>query len=187
MELDVVPIVFNIKPYHTESATRTNIKHRIGSAAGSFAASGAETPAVYVDPTVLDRTPGLLSPGGVQQKLPIPRTIDEQADSAARKALMYYGPGNNPRLTIGPRNQVAVDAGGKIHLIDDLDVYRNSVGEGTWNAVVQLADELREKKFKIGFFSSTPQGGKLPIFIRFEIEAYWMTFCAPYLQVVLLS
>jgi len=161
LELDIVPIVFNIKPYHTESATRTNIKHRIGSAAGSFAASGAETPAVYVDPTVLDRTPGLLSPGGVQQKLPFPRTIDEQADSAARKALMYYGPGNNPRLAIGPRNQVAVDVGGKIHLIDDLDVYRNSVGAGTWNAVVQLADELREKKFKIGFFSSTPQGGKL--------------------------
>jgi alpha,alpha-trehalose phosphorylase (configuration-retaining) len=160
LELDIVPIVFNIKPYHTESATRTNIKHRLGSAAGSIAASGAETPAVYVDHTVLDRTPGLLSPG-VQQKLPIPRTIDEQADSAARKALMYYGPGNNPRLTIGPRNQVAVDAGGKIHLIDDLDVYRNSVGEGTWNAVVQLADELREKKFKIGFFSSTPQGGEL--------------------------
>ena len=29
----------------------------------------------------------------------------------------------------------------------------------TWNAVVKLADELREKKVKIGFFSSTPQGG----------------------------
>jgi hypothetical protein len=167
LELDIVPIVFNIKPYHTDSATRTNIKHRIGSAAGSFAPSGAETPAVYYDPTILDKTPGLLAPGGVQQKLPITRTIDEQADSAARKALMYYGPGNNPRLTIGPRNQVTVDAAGKIHLIDDLDVYRNSVGEGTWNAVIQLADELREKKYKIGFFSSTPQGGKLyPHFLQ---------------------
>lgn len=180
LELDIIPIVFNIKPYHTESATRTNIKHRIGSAAGSFAASGAGTPAIYVDPTVLDRTPGLLSPG-VQQKLPIPRTIDEQADSAARKALMYFGPGNNPRLTIGPRNQVAVDAGGKIHLIDDLDVYRNSVGEGTWNAVVQLADELREKKFKIGFFSATPQGGGVALMrhalIRFlsllDVDCAW--------------
>jgi hypothetical protein len=186
MELDIVPIVFNIKPYHTDSATRTNIKHRIGSATGSFAPSGAETPAVYVDPTVFDRTPGLLAPGGVQQRLPIPRTIDEQADSAARKALMYYGPGNNPRLTIGPRNQVAVDAAGKIHLIDDLDVFRNSVGEGTWNAVIQLADELREKKFKIGFFSSTPQGGKLdpPFPTRFEMETYCLTFREPQLQVV---
>jgi len=95
----------------------------------------------------------------VGTKLPIPRTLDEQADSAARKCLMYYGPNNNPRLTIGPRNQVTVDAGGKIHLIDDLDVYRKSVGKGTWNAVIKLADELREKKIKIGFFSSTPQGG----------------------------
>ncbi|KAF8479153.1 trehalose synthase [Russula ochroleuca] len=181
LELDIVPIVFNIKPYHTDSATRTNIKHRIGSATGSFAPSGAETPAVYVDPTIFDRTPGLLAPGGVQQKLPIPRTIDEQADSAARKAIMYYGPGNNPRLTIGPRNQVTVDAAGKIHLIDDLDVYRNSVGEGTWNAVIQLADELREKKFKIGFFSSTPQGGGVALMrhalIRFlsllDVDCAW--------------
>ncbi|KAI0290439.1 trehalose synthase [Multifurca ochricompacta] len=166
LELDIVPIVFNIKPYHTDSATRTNIKHRIGSATGSFAPSGAETPTVLVDPSVLGQAQGLLSTGGVQQRLPIPRTIDEQADSAARKALLYFGPGNNPRLSIGPRNQVAVDAAGKIHLIDDLDAYRNSVGEGTWNAVVQLADELREKKVKIGFFSSTPQGGKHAL-IRF--------------------
>lgn len=26
--------------------------------------------------------------------------------------------------------------------------------------MIKLADELREKKIKIGFFSSTPQGGK---------------------------
>ena len=94
------------------------------------------------------------------QKLPIPRTVDEQADSAARKCIMYFGPGNNPRLSIGPRNQVAVDAGGKIHLIDDIDEYRKSVHKGTWNSVIKLADELREKKIKIGFFSSTPQGGE---------------------------
>lgn len=181
LELDIVPIVFSIKPYHTDSATRTNLKHRIGSATGSFAPSGAETPTVYVDHSVLGQTPGLLSPGGVHQKLPIPRTIDEQADSAARKAIMHFGPGNNPRLSIGPRNQVAVDAAGKIHLIDDLDAYRNSVSEGTWNAVVQLADELREKKVKIGFFSSTPQGGGVALMrhalIRFldllDVDAAW--------------
>ena len=45
---------------------------------------------------------------GVTGKLPVVRTLDEQADSAARKCLMYYGPNNNPRLTIGPRNQVTV-------------------------------------------------------------------------------
>jgi glycosyltransferase involved in cell wall biosynthesis len=181
LELDIVPIVFNIKPYHTDSATRTTIKHRIGSATGSFAPSGAETPTVYVDHSVLGHTGQTLSPAGVHQKLPIPRPIDEQADSAARKAVLHFGPGNNPRLSIGPRNQVAVDAAGKIHLIDDLDAYRNSVGEGTWNAVVQLADELREKKVKIGFFSSTPQGGGVALMrhalIRFltllDVDAAW--------------
>jgi hypothetical protein len=72
---------------------------------------------------------------------------------------MYYGPNNNPRLTIATRNQVAVDAGGKIHLLDDLNEYKRTVGARTWSAVNKLADELRERKIKIGFFSSTPQGG----------------------------
>jgi hypothetical protein len=97
---------------------------------------------------------------------------------------MYYGPGNNPRLEIGPRNQVAVDAGGKIHLIDDLEEYRKTVGEGTWNAVVKLADELRQKKVKIGFFSSTPQGGGVALMrhalIRFltalDVDVAWYIF-----------
>ena len=86
--------------------------------------------------------------------------MDEQADSAARKCIMYFGPNNNPRLSIAARNQVAVDAGGKIHLLDDLEEYRKTVHTGTWNSVIKLADELREKKIKIGFFSSTPQGGE---------------------------
>jgi hypothetical protein len=94
---------------------------------------------------------------------------------------MYFGPGNNPRLEIGPRNQVAVDAGGKIHLLDDLEEYRKTVGLGTWNAVVKLADELREKKVKMGFFSSTPQGGGVALMrhalIRFltamDVDVAW--------------
>lgn len=105
---------------------------------------------------------------GVTKKLPLVRTLDEQADSAARKCLQYYGPNNNPRLTIGPRNQVTVDAGGKIHLIDDLDEYRKSVGKGTWNAVNKYADDLRDRGIKIGFFSSTPQGGEYIFFHQFN-------------------
>jgi len=159
LETDIVPIVFNIKPFHTDSLTRPNIKHRISSTTGSYVPSGSDTPTVYVDPSPL-LDPNSTFQTGVATKLPIPRTLDEQADSAARKCIMYFGPNNNPRLTIGPRNQVTVDAAGKIHLIDDLDVFRKSVGQGTWNAVNKLADELREKKVKIGFFSSTPQGGE---------------------------
>ncbi|KAH7889261.1 glycosyltransferase family 4 protein [Phlebopus sp. FC_14] len=179
LEVDVVPIVFNIKPFHTDSLTRPNVKHRISSTTGSYVPSGTETPTVYVDPSPLLEPNNLQA--GVATKLPIPRTLDEQADSAARKCIMYYGPNNNPRLTIGPRNQVTVDAGGKIHLIDDLEVYRKSVGKGTWNAVNKLADELREKKIKIGFFSSTPQGGGVALMrhalIRFltalDVDVAW--------------
>ncbi|CAL1703743.1 unnamed protein product [Somion occarium] len=155
LELDIVPIVFNIKPFHTDSITRPNIKHRISSTTGSYVPSGAETPTVYYDPSQVQ---GTKLGASVGTRLPIPRTVDEQADSAARKCIMYFGPGNNPRLMIGPRNQVAVDSGGKIHLVDDIDEYRKTVHGGTWRTVNKLADELREKKIKMAFFSSTPQG-----------------------------
>ncbi|KAI5124495.1 hypothetical protein M0805_003022 [Coniferiporia weirii] len=182
LEMDIVPVVFNIKPYHTESLTRPHVKHRISatnSMINSQLQSGAETPTMLTLPPGAPGSAGLQA--GVSGKLPIVRTLDEQADSAARKCLMYYGPNNNPRLTIGPRNQVTVDAGGKIHLIDDLEEYEKSVGTGTWNAVNKLADELREKKIKIGFFSSTPQGGGVALMrhalIRFlnllDVDAAW--------------
>ncbi|THU92172.1 glycosyltransferase family 4 protein [Dendrothele bispora CBS 962.96] len=180
LEMDIVPIVFNIKPYHTDSVTRPNVKHRISSTTGSYVPSGTETPTVYIESSHLAATAPHLGTG-VSGKLPIPRTLDEQADSAARKCLMYYGPNNNPRLTIGPRNQVTVDAGGKIHLLDDLVEYQKTVRPRTWNAVTKLADELREKKIKIGFFSSTPQGGGVALMrhalIRFlallDVDAAW--------------
>ncbi|KAF7363317.1 Trehalose phosphorylase [Mycena sanguinolenta] len=178
MDMDIVPIVFNIKQFHTDSVTRPNVKHRISSTTGSYVPSGEQTPTVYVDEGHLnpDQLASAASYGGR-----IPRTLDEQADSAARKCLMYFGPNNNPRLTIGPRNQVAVDAAGKIHLLDDLEEYKKTVGTGTWNAVNKLADELREKKIKIGFFSSTPQGGGVALMrhalIRFltllDVDAAW--------------
>ncbi|KAG5650605.1 hypothetical protein H0H81_011666 [Sphagnurus paluster] len=181
LDMDIVPIVFNIKPYHTDSITRPNVKHRISSTTGSYVPSGAETPTVFVDSAHVAAVSGASLNSNVSGRLPIPRTLDEQADSAARKCIMYFGPGNNPRLSIGPRNQVTVDAAGKIHLIDDLDEYKKTVGSGTWNAVVKLADELREKKIKIGFFSSTPQGGGVALMrhalIRFltalDVDAAW--------------
>lgn len=178
LDLDIVPFVFNIKQYHTDSVTRPNVKHRISSTTGSYVPSGAETPTMYVDSTHLTAVSGLQA--GAIGRLPIQRTLDEQADSAARKCLMNFGPGNNPRLSIGPRNQVTVDDAGRIHLIDDIEEYRKTVGSRstiftsichtradifsrTWNAVIKLADELREKKVKIGFFSSTPQGGEFQV------------------------
>ncbi|KAG8926435.1 hypothetical protein FRC01_008871 [Tulasnella sp. 417] len=90
---------------------------------------------------------------------PKPRPIDEQADSAVRKLVMYFGPSHNPRLSIGYRNQVEVDANGITHILDGVEEYRNTCREGTWNALNKYADDLRERGIKIGFFSSTPQGG----------------------------
>lgn len=124
--MDIVPIVFNIKPFHTDSLTRPNVKHRISSTTGSYVPSGAETPTVYIETAHIAAGTNLQK--GISDRLPLQRTLDEQADSAARKCIMYFGPGNNPRLSIGPRNQVTVDAAGKIHLIDDLDEYKKTVG-----------------------------------------------------------
>jgi hypothetical protein len=124
--MDIVPYIFNIKPYHTDSITRPNIKHRITSTVGSFLPSGTETPTVYLDSAQLKAMSGLQA--DVSSRLPMTRTLDEQADSAARKCLSNYGPGNNPRLKIGPRNQVCVDSGGQVHLIDDIAEYQKTVG-----------------------------------------------------------
>lgn len=123
--MDIVPHIFNIKPYHTDSITRPNIKHRLTSTAGSYVPSGTETPTVN-DPAQLKAMSGLQA--DVSSRLPMARTLDEQADSAARKCLNQYGPNNNPRLKIGPRNQVCVDNGGGIHLIDDIAEYKKTVG-----------------------------------------------------------
>jgi hypothetical protein len=126
--MDMVPYIFNIKPYHTDALTRPNVKHRITSATGSsYLPSGTDTPTVFIDSAQLKAMSGLQA-ANLSNRLPMIRTLDEQADSAARKCLGNYGPGNNPRLQIGSRNQVWVDNGGQIHLIDDIAEYKATVG-----------------------------------------------------------
>lgn len=70
-----------------------------------------------------------------------------------------FGPNHIPRLQIGPRNAVEVDAGCRIQLVSGLDQYKQTVGHGTWNAILQYADDLRSRKVKMAYFSATPQGG----------------------------
>lgn len=82
---------------------------------------------------------------------------------------MYFGPSHNPRLSIGYRNQVEVDANGVTHILDGVEEYRNTCREGTWNSLNKYADDLRERGVKIGFFSSTPQGGGVALVSRFKI------------------
>lgn len=85
LEMDIVPIVCDIKPYVKEaSPTHPKLKHaRSGLPSGSV--SGSETP-VFLGTTQPDTN---LS--GVSGKLPLLRTLDEQADSAARKCLVHFG------------------------------------------------------------------------------------------------
>ena len=135
---------------------------------------------------------------------PAARAVDEQADSAVRKAVLYFGPsGHNPRLFIGFRcvlssliavevlicsfrNEVDVDAGGRIKIVDSLEDYRSSVREPTWNAVHKYAKILREKHIKIAFFSSTPQGGGVALmrhalirlFRLLGVDAKWVRLSA---------
>lgn len=118
--------------------------------------------------------------GEVQRRL-LDIDIGEQADSAARKCVMDFGPQHIPRLFVGFRNQVEVDASGRIRIVSSEEEYRQSVTERNWKAVKCYADDLKARKVKIAFFSSTPQGGGVALMrhaiIRFfrvmGIDAKW--------------
>ncbi|KAI0121329.1 glycosyltransferase family 4 protein [Xylariales sp. AK1849] len=84
--------------------------------------------------------------------------VDEQADSMARKCVMHFGPSLIPVLQVGWGGAVQVDAAFKAHLNTAKD-HEKTVGDTTWNAVQHFANNLKEKKTKIAFFSATPQGG----------------------------
>ena len=108
--------------------------------------------------------------------------VDEQADSAARKCTKDFGPGGNPCLCIGFRNQVLPDTGGNVRLVSSLEEYRQTImGQGTWDAVMKYAAKMSERKIKLAFFSSTPQGGGVALMrhalLRFfnmaGIQARW--------------
>lgn len=86
------------------------------------------------------------------------KCVDEQADSMARKCIMYFGPNESPLLQVGYRGLVEVDAGFQSHMCT-LDDYQATCGERTWNCMMNFATELKQRGTKIAFFSSTPQGG----------------------------
>lgn len=123
---------------------------------------------------------GVVGDGEYEERVLI--DVDEQADSAARKCTKDFGPGGNPCLSIGFRNQVLPDTGGKVRLVSSVDEYKQTIMEqGTWNAVMKYATEMRERKIKLAFFSSTPQGGGVALMrhalLRFfrmaGIQARW--------------
>lgn len=102
-------------------------------------------------------------------------SVDEIADSAARKCLAYvplslyadgqltwncslYAPTKQPRLSISYQNQVEVDMAGVIQMTT-VDDYRKSVREPTWRAVQKYIKDVADRKLRIVYFSATPQGG----------------------------
>ncbi|KAI0008761.1 glycosyltransferase family 4 protein [Xylariaceae sp. FL0662B] len=84
--------------------------------------------------------------------------VDEQADSMARKCVTMFGPSLVPILQVGFRGTVKCDAGFRAHM-NSIEDYRSSCGKPTWDTMIHYATQLKQKKIKIGFFSSTPQGG----------------------------
>jgi hypothetical protein len=88
----------------------------------------------------------------------IVKDVEEQADSMARKCIMYFGPSLVPLQQVGYRGVVEVDFVGRARILA-LDDFKNSCGAQTWNASSFYVDALKKAKTKIAFFSSTPQGG----------------------------
>jgi hypothetical protein len=110
-ELDIVPLVFHVRSTQRLTPGRPIAKtDRMGL---PITPSGLLTPQIY-DVQKVQQQAGnshLLSvaAGTVQeQEVDVNAAIrpaDEQADSAVRKAVLYFGPsGHNPRLSIGFRS-----------------------------------------------------------------------------------
>ncbi|KAJ4354003.1 uncharacterized protein N0V89_005735 [Didymosphaeria variabile] len=109
-------------------------------------------------------------------------TVDEEADSMARKALVEFGPAHQPRLLVGTyQNMVEVDSDGRAQLTVKEDYKKTVNAETTWKATLKYAESLKKDNVKIAFFNSTPQGGGVALMrhalIRFlrtlEVDCSW--------------
>ncbi|KAJ5496566.1 hypothetical protein N7463_008553 [Penicillium fimorum] len=96
--------------------------------------------------------------GHLEQKSFWHRTLDEQAESMARKCVRLFGPDNIPLLQVGFRGLVEVDTGFRVCLTA-LPDYEKTVSKKTWDAIDYYAKDLIHRRVKIAFFSATPQGG----------------------------
>ncbi|KIW07414.1 uncharacterized protein PV09_02256 [Verruconis gallopava] len=100
-------------------------------------------------PFVLERT---------TKSLNVMETIDEHADAVARRCVGFFGPTCQPRIQVGYRGEVEVDASYKAHLTTK-EQYEKTVSSNTWRAAMHFASSLQQRNVKIAFFSATPQGG----------------------------
>ncbi|KAJ5749117.1 uncharacterized protein N7511_010813 [Penicillium nucicola] len=86
------------------------------------------------------------------------KTVDEQAESMARKCVRLFGPENIPLLQVGFLGLVEVDTAFHVRLAN-LNDFKKTVSGRTWSAVEHYTADLKERNVKIAFFSATPQGG----------------------------
>ncbi|KAI7903938.1 uncharacterized protein BX663DRAFT_432358 [Cokeromyces recurvatus] len=93
---------------------------------------------------------------------------DERASAAVRKAVMWLSP------------KYPVDFNQIIHLVKLCD-YQETVCQETWSLLQKMVTSFKEKRLKVSFFNSTPQGGGVALMrhalIRFfhlnGIDAHW--------------
>ncbi|KAJ5360800.1 hypothetical protein N7517_009991 [Penicillium concentricum] len=96
--------------------------------------------------------------GHPEQKSFWNRTLDEQAESMARRCVRLFGPENIPLLQVGFRGLVEVDTGFRVCLTTLRD-FEKTVSKKTWDAIEYYAKDIIHRRVKIAFFSATPQGG----------------------------
>ncbi|KAJ1820834.1 hypothetical protein LPJ60_002978 [Coemansia sp. RSA 2675] len=89
-------------------------------------------------------------------------SLTEEAASAARKVYDWFTPqfpGSIPRIAVDPEtNEVLVDMDGHCHMLD-LEHFEQTTDKPTWDKLLQLSEQCKQRKLKIIFFNSTPQGG----------------------------
>ncbi|KAF1957547.1 putative trehalose synthase-like protein [Byssothecium circinans] len=107
-------------------------------------------------------------------------SVDEEADSLARKAATRFTNTSQPNVQVAHQHKVEVDCGGRAVIVRR-EEYFNTVHPRTWQAMMHYANSLISDKVKIAFFSATPQGGGVALMrhalIRFlrsiDIKASW--------------
>lgn len=61
-----------------------------------------------------------------------------------------------------------VDLNDQIHMVD-VENYKNTVCDETWRVISELANEVKDRKLRVSFFNSTPQGGGGKVYIYYSI------------------
>ncbi|KAK5727146.1 hypothetical protein LTR15_003039 [Elasticomyces elasticus] len=130
--------------------------------------------------TELDIVPIAIREGESGRMVKSVVSVDELADSMARKALRFFGPSKQPRVQVSFDNKVEVDLDSRA-VITSLEQYKNGVSEQTWQITLRYAESLKQGKKKFAFFSATPQGGgvalmrhaQMRLFALLGVEASW--------------